>query len=138
MKLPFQLWIACGLLCAQTSVLDLLNHNLPVLDSHNCHPYEGQWNDRQMPLRSGFGSGARGPARGFAHKLVWPAMPEVRRGQVCSSWILNQDTENRDEVTARGHATSDMTSTESVQSYFFSHLMMSHDAGSRTGRLLCF
>ena len=65
MKLPFQLWIACGLLCAQTSVLDLLNHNLPVLDAHNCHPYEGQWNDRQMPLRSGFGSGARGPRGGL-------------------------------------------------------------------------
>ncbi|MEI9811620.1 MAG: hypothetical protein WDO18_02610 [Acidobacteriota bacterium] len=35
----------CVSMCAQSS-LDLLNHNRPVLDAHNCYPYEGQWADR--------------------------------------------------------------------------------------------
>src|ERR1700722_7306344 len=26
--------------------LDYLNHNRPVLDAHNCYPYEVQWKDR--------------------------------------------------------------------------------------------
>ena len=46
MKFPFLLWSVGTLLSAPTSVLDLLNHNLPMLDAHNCYPYEGQWNDR--------------------------------------------------------------------------------------------
>lgn len=46
MKLSFLLWSAGAVLCAQTSVLDLLNHNRPLPDAHNCYPYEGQWNDR--------------------------------------------------------------------------------------------
>jgi len=37
---------ACGVVCAQTSPLDLLNHNEPVLDAHNCYPYLGKWSDR--------------------------------------------------------------------------------------------
>jgi len=31
---------------AQTSALDVLNHNRPVPDAHNCYPYEGKWADR--------------------------------------------------------------------------------------------
>ena len=35
--------------------LNFLNHNQPMLDAHNCYPYEGQWNDRiQRALNSGF------------------------------------------------------------------------------------
>jgi len=33
-------------LCAQSPQLDFLNHNRPVLDAHNCYPYDGQWTDR--------------------------------------------------------------------------------------------
>jgi hypothetical protein len=28
---------------AQTASLDFLNHNRPVLDAHNCYPYQGCW-----------------------------------------------------------------------------------------------
>jgi hypothetical protein len=35
----------CSAVCAQ-SQLAFLNHGKPVLDAHNCYPYEGQWADR--------------------------------------------------------------------------------------------
>jgi len=42
-------------LCAQPATLDLLNHNRPVLDAHNCYPYEGQYTDRiDRALKTGF------------------------------------------------------------------------------------
>src|SRR5215467_13619141 len=31
---------------AQPAPLAFLNHNRPVLDSHNCYPYDGRWADR--------------------------------------------------------------------------------------------
>jgi hypothetical protein len=31
---------------AQTNALDFLNHNRPLLDAHNCYPYDGKWADR--------------------------------------------------------------------------------------------
>ena len=35
--------------------LDFLNHGHPVLDAHNCYPYEGQWSDRiDRALKLGF------------------------------------------------------------------------------------
>ena len=35
--------------------LDLLNHGRPVLDAHNCYPYEGQWTNRiDRALKLGF------------------------------------------------------------------------------------
>src|SRR5271155_4126848 len=40
---------------AQTASLDFLNHNRPVLDAHNCYPYEGRWADRiDRALKAGF------------------------------------------------------------------------------------
>lgn len=40
---------------AQGPDLGFLNHNNPMLDAHNCYPYEGQWNDRiHRALNSGF------------------------------------------------------------------------------------
>jgi hypothetical protein len=42
-------------LCAQAAPLDFLNHNRPVLDAHNCYPYEGRWADRiDRALTTGF------------------------------------------------------------------------------------
>jgi hypothetical protein len=42
-------------LSAQTLNLDFLNHNRPVLDAHNCYPYDGQWTDRiDRALKSGY------------------------------------------------------------------------------------
>ncbi len=31
---------------AQSGPMDLLNHNRPLVDAHNCYPYEGKWQDR--------------------------------------------------------------------------------------------
>ena len=43
------------LVCAQPAQLDFLNHNNPVLDAHNCYPYDGKWRDRiDRALGSGF------------------------------------------------------------------------------------
>jgi hypothetical protein len=40
---------------AQTASLDFLNHNRPILDAHNCYPYQGRWADRiDRALKSGF------------------------------------------------------------------------------------
>jgi hypothetical protein len=39
----------------QTASLDFLNHNRPILDAHNCYPYQGRWADRiDRALKSGF------------------------------------------------------------------------------------
>lgn len=42
-------------LLAQDKPIDFLNHNRPVLDAHNCYPYEGRWSDRiGRALSTGF------------------------------------------------------------------------------------
>jgi hypothetical protein len=48
--------IAAGvLLSAQPAQLDFLNHNRPILDAHNCYPYEGQFADRiDRALKTGY------------------------------------------------------------------------------------
>jgi hypothetical protein len=39
---------------ARAADLGFLNHNHPVLDAHNCYPYDGKWNDRiQRALSTG-------------------------------------------------------------------------------------
>lgn len=39
----------------QTASLSFLNHNRPVLDAHNCYPYQGRWRDRiDRALGAGF------------------------------------------------------------------------------------
>jgi len=48
--------LGLGLLpaAAQTNALDFLNRGRPVLDAHNCYPYEGRWADRiERALTSG-------------------------------------------------------------------------------------
>lgn len=41
--------------CAQNATLEFLNRNRPVLDAHNCYPYEGSWGDRiDRALGTGF------------------------------------------------------------------------------------
>ncbi|SPE39985.1 conserved exported hypothetical protein [Candidatus Sulfopaludibacter sp. SbA3] len=55
MKSVFCLLAAVAGLSAQTASLDFLNHNRPVLDAHNCYPYDGQWADRiDRALKTGF------------------------------------------------------------------------------------
>ena len=46
--------LCCSAAWAQAP-LDFLNHGKPVLDAHNCYPYEGQWADRiDRALQTGF------------------------------------------------------------------------------------
>jgi hypothetical protein len=42
----FGLLVFALALSPQSAPLDVLNHNLPVLDAHNCYPYGGRWADR--------------------------------------------------------------------------------------------
>lgn len=99
MKLHLQLWLACGLLCAQTSGLDLLNHNLPVLDAHNCYPYEGQWSDR---LDRALGVGY--PV-GIEQDLAWAIDKATGKG--------------RPVLSHRKETTSD---EPMLRDYFFEHI----------------
>jgi hypothetical protein len=49
------LFLALGVGNPQTASLDFLNHNRPILDAHNCYPYQGRWADRiDRALKSGF------------------------------------------------------------------------------------
>lgn len=60
---------------AQTSGLDFLNHNRPVLDAHNCYPYEGKWADRiERALRTGF------PV-GIEQDMAWYVDPATGKGR---------------------------------------------------------
>jgi len=64
---------------AQKADLDFLNHNQPVLDAHNCYPYEGHWNDRvQRALSSGF------PVS-IEQDLAWYVDPATGKGRVVVS-----------------------------------------------------
>jgi hypothetical protein len=65
-----------SLLCAQSPApLDFLNHNQPVLDAHNCYPYEGQWSDRiDRALKSGF-------PIGIEQDIAWAADPVTGKGR---------------------------------------------------------
>ncbi|AEU35311.1 hypothetical protein AciX8_0963 [Granulicella mallensis MP5ACTX8] len=64
---------------AQGPDLDFLNHNRPILDAHNCYPYEGQWNDRvTRALRSGF------PVS-IEQDLAWYVDPATGKGRVVVS-----------------------------------------------------
>ena len=59
--------------------LDYLNHDRPVLDAHNCYPYEGQWKDRiDRALSTGF------PVI-IEEDLAWYAGPDGGQGRVVVS-----------------------------------------------------
>jgi hypothetical protein len=64
---------------AQGPDLDFLNHNQPILDAHNCYPYQGHWSDRmQRALRSGF------PVS-IEQDLAWYVDPATGVGRVVVS-----------------------------------------------------
>jgi hypothetical protein len=55
MKAAALFLVVLGVGYAQTASLDFLNHNRPVLDAHNCYPYQGRWADRiDRALETGF------------------------------------------------------------------------------------
>jgi len=76
--------ILCGLLLAftllgQPASLAFLNRNRPVLDAHNCYPYEGRWQDRlDRALKSGF------PV-GIEQDLTWHVDPATGAGRIAIS-----------------------------------------------------
>jgi len=79
--------LACALIAsrapAQGPNLDWLNHNRPILDAHNCYPYDGKWNDRiQRALNSGF------PVS-IEQDLAWYVDPATGRGRVVVSHTPN-------------------------------------------------
>jgi hypothetical protein len=64
---------------AQNADLNFLNHNEPILDAHNCYPYQGQWSDRiQRALDSGF------PVS-IEQDLAWYVDPATGKGRVVVS-----------------------------------------------------
>lgn len=71
------LWSLSAL--AQGPDLEFLNHNEPILDAHNCYPYEGHWNDRiQRALNSGF------PVS-IEQDLAWYVDPATGEGRIVVS-----------------------------------------------------
>src|SRR5437879_8424675 len=63
--------------------LDFLNHNRPVLDAHNCYPYEGQWTDRiDRALNTGF------PV-GIEQDIAWYVDPATGKGRAVVSHEAN-------------------------------------------------
>jgi hypothetical protein len=64
---------------AAAADLGFLNHDRPVLDAHNCYPYDGHWNDRvHRALDSGF------PVS-IEQDLAWYVDPKTGKGRVVVS-----------------------------------------------------
>ena len=73
------LTLSASFALGQKPDLDFLNHNEPMLDAHNCYPYEGHWNDRiQRALNSGF------PVS-IEQDLAWFVDPATGKGRVVVS-----------------------------------------------------
>jgi len=64
---------------AKAADLNFLNGNRPVLDAHNCYPYDGRWSDRvERALRTGF------PVA-IEQDLAWFVDPASGKGRVVVS-----------------------------------------------------
>ena len=75
--LAVMLWGAAA--AAAAGDLAFLNHGRPVLDAHNCYPYDGRWNDRvRRALDSGF------PVS-IEQDLAWYVDPKTGEGRVVVS-----------------------------------------------------
>jgi hypothetical protein len=69
--------IAAGLCLAQSTPnpLDYLNHNRPILDAHNCYPYNGQFADRiDRALSQAF-------PIGIEQDIAWAVDPKTGQGR---------------------------------------------------------
>ena len=83
----------CASLAAQPR-LDFLNHGKPVLDAHNCYPYQGQWTDRiERALGTGF------PV-GIEQDLAWWVDPRTSTGRVV---VSHTDKTTGEEPTLKDH-----------------------------------
>lgn len=62
-------------LSAQAPNLQLINGSRPLLDAHNCYPYDGRWKDRiERALKTGF------PV-GIEQDLAWYVDPQTGEGR---------------------------------------------------------
>ena len=78
MKLLAVCVFACGVLCAQTPPLPLLPLQQPILDAHNCYPYEGKWTDRiDRALSTGYPVGIEQDLAWAVDKLTGKGRPVV-------------------------------------------------------------
>jgi hypothetical protein len=91
-KLIFCVLACAGLLPAQP--LDFLNHNKPVLDAHNCYPYQGQWADRiDRALNLGY-------PIGIEQDIAWAVDPATGKGRPV---VTHTDKTTGKEPTLREH-----------------------------------
>src|SRR5579885_3467897 len=73
---------------------DYLNHGKPLLDAHNCYPYNGQWKDRiDRALATGF------PV-GIEQDLAWYVDPATGRGRAV---VSHSDKRDGSDPTLRDH-----------------------------------
>lgn len=97
----FLLWISLAVVAsaaatAQHPDLKFLNNNQPILDAHNCYPYDGRWNNRiDRALNSGF------PVS-IEQDLAWYVDPATGQGRVVVS-----------------HTTHTTGKEPTLQAYFF-------------------
>src|SRR5215469_7988822 len=74
--------------------LDFLNHGRPVLDAHNCYPYEGEWADRiDRALSLGF------PVS-IEQDLAWYRDPSTQEGRIV---VTHSATTNGTEPTLKNY-----------------------------------
>jgi len=77
---------------AQRQSLDYLNHSRPVLDAHNCYPYDGRWADRiDRALGTGF------PVS-IEQDLAWYVDPATGKGRAV---VTHSAKTNGSEPTLR-------------------------------------
>jgi hypothetical protein len=77
-KLGALLLITAVSAVAQTSSLDFLNRNRPILDAHNCYPYDGRWADRiDRALKSGSPVSIEQDLAWFQGRVVLSHKPET-------------------------------------------------------------
>ena len=76
------------------SPLDFLNHNQPVLDAHNCYPYDGHWADRiDRALKTGY------PV-GIEQDIAWAVDPATGKGRPV---VTHSKETTGTEPTLRAH-----------------------------------
>jgi hypothetical protein len=89
----------CVALDAQVTSLEFLNHGRPVLDAHNCYPYEGRWADRiDRALNQGF------PVS-IEQDIAWGVDPSTGQGRPVVS-----------------HTPKTMGKEPTLRAYFFEHV----------------
>jgi hypothetical protein len=87
-------WLFAAALFAQRPPLEFLNHNRPLLDAHNCYPYEGRFRDRlDRALAIGY------PV-GIEQDLAWYVDPVSRRGRIA---VTHQAETTGSEPTLRDY-----------------------------------